>query len=276
MNTTISADGTTIAYQWSGTGPTLILVGGMFEQRALDSETSRLADFGPLNEQFKVIHYDRRGRGDSSDTQPFSVRREIEDIEALIDANGGWALLSGISSGAALAFEAALALDGKVGGLAMCEPPYTIDEVGEQAWRGFRAQVDTAIAHGRPGDAVGAFMMLLGVPADQLDGMRQMPMWPMWEGVAATIAYDAAVVGGSVPIDRAAHIAVPTLIVDCELTEWPSIRVAAKRLADAVPGARHVTLAGQTHEVAPEALAPALIEFFRPLGVGKQPAAARG
>ena len=274
MRTITSADGTTIAYDLSGSGPTLLLVGGMFEHRALDSETARLAAYAPLQERFTVVHYDRRGRGDSSDTQPYAVEREIEDIAALIDATDGPAFLSGISSGAALAFEAALALDGKVRGLAMCEPPYTIDEAGERAWRGFRAQVDTALADGRSGDAVGAFMMFLGMPADQLEGMRQVPMWPQWEGVAPTIAYDAAVVGGPVPIDRAAHLAIPTLVVDCESTEWPSIHVATQRLADVIPGAQHVTLAGQTHEVAPEALGPALIEFFRSIAA-RQPAAAR-
>ena len=121
MRTVTSADGTTIAFEQSGSGPTLVLVGGMFEQRAVDSETARLAAFAPLAEHFSVIHYDRRGRGDSGDTQPFSVQREVEDIAAIIDATGGSAFLSGISSGAALAFEAALALDGRVGGLAMCE-----------------------------------------------------------------------------------------------------------------------------------------------------------
>ena len=270
MRTVNSADGTTIAFEQSGSGPTLVLVGGMFEQRALDSETSRLAAFAPLAEHFSVIHYDRRGRGDSGDSQPYSVQREVEDIAAIIDAAGGSAFLSGISAGAALAFEAALALDGRVGGLAMCEAPYTVDPAGREAWRAFRSQVDTALAEGRQSDAVGTFMLLLGMPADQLDGMGQYPMWPLWEAVAPTIAYDAAVLGddGSVPTERASRLAVPALIIDCEATEWPSFRLAARALADAVPGARHVTLKAQTHEVAPEALAPALIEFFSPQGSG--------
>ena len=277
MRTVTSADGTTIAFDQSGSGPTLVLVGGMFEQRAVDSETARLAAFAPLAEHFSVIHYDRRGRGESGDTQPYSVQREVEDIAAVIDAAGGSAFLSGISSGAALAFEAALALDGRVGGLAMCEAPYTVDAAGGEAWSAFRSQVDTALAEGRHGDAVGAFMLLLGMPADQLDGMRQVPMWPQWEAVAPTIAYDAAVLGddGSVPTERASRLAVPTLIIDCEATEWPSFRVAARALADAVQGARHMTLKAQTHEVAPEALAPALIEFFRPQGSAPSPVSAR-
>src|SRR5215211_746344 len=105
MQKVTSKDGTTIAFDQSGTGPALILVGGMFEQRAMDSETAQLAAFPLLTQHFSVFHYDRRGRGDSTDTQPYAVEREIEDIDALIDVAGGSAFAFGISSGAALAME---------------------------------------------------------------------------------------------------------------------------------------------------------------------------
>src|SRR5687768_6328103 len=141
MQTVTSKDGTTIAFDRSGQGPALILVGGMFEQRAMDSETAQLAAYQLLSEHFTVIHYDRRGRGDSTDTQPFALEREIEDIEALIDAAGGSAFVYGISSGAALAFEAACALGDKVKKLAMYEPPYNDDADARRAWREFRQQL---------------------------------------------------------------------------------------------------------------------------------------
>ena len=162
MRTITSKDGTTIAYDRSGTGPALILVGGMFEQRAMDSETARLAAFPLLKQHFSVFHYDRRGRGDSTDTQPYTVEREIEDIEALIDAAGGEAFVFGISSGAALAFEAALALGGKVKKLAMYEAPYNDDADARQAWKRFRKQLDELLAAGRYGDAVALFIVLTG------------------------------------------------------------------------------------------------------------------
>src|SRR5262245_11301200 len=127
MRTVTSKDGTTIAFDRSGTGPALILVGGALEQRAWDSETAKLAALPLLAQHFTVFHYDRRGRGDSTDTLPYAVEREIEDIEALIDEAGGSALVFGISSGAALAFEAALALGGKVKKLAIYEAPYNDD-----------------------------------------------------------------------------------------------------------------------------------------------------
>lgn len=263
MSTVTSKDGTTIAFDQSGTGPALILVGGMFEQRAMDSETAQLAAFPLLAQHFTVFHYDRRGRGDSTDTLPYAVEREIEDIEALIDEAGGEAFVFGISSGAALAFEAALALGGKVKKLAMYEAPYNDDDDARQAWKDFRKQLKELLAAGRRGDAVALFMMLLGMPAEQLDEVRQYPMWPMWEAIAPTIAYDAAVLGedASVPTERAARVAVPALIMDGGAS-YPFMHVTATALAHAMPNAQHRTLEGQTHEVAAEALAPVLVEFF--------------
>jgi len=264
LKTVTSKDGTTIAFDQSGTGPALILVGGMFEQRAMDSETAQLAALPLMAQHFTVFHYDRRGRGDSTDTQPYAVEREIEDIEALIDVAGGSAFVFGISSGAALAFEAAHALAGKVKKLAMYEAPYNDDEAGRQAWKEFRKQLKEVLAEGRRGDAVGLFMTLLGMPAEHLDGMRQLPMWPMWEAVAPTIAYDAAALGedASVPTERAARVAVPALVMDGGASEWPFMHITATALANAMPNAQHRTLEGQTHEVSAEALAPVLVEFF--------------
>jgi pimeloyl-ACP methyl ester carboxylesterase len=264
MNTVTSKDGTRIAYDRTGEGPALILVGGLFERRAMDSETSQLAAFPLLSQHFTVIHYDRRGRGDSTDTQPYAVEREIEDIEALIDETGGPAFLSGISSGGALAFEAALALSGKVKKLAMYEPPYNDDAAARQAWVELRKQLKEVLAAGRRGDAVALMMMTMGVPADQVEGMRQHPMWPMWEAIEHTLAYEAAVLGydASVPTERAASLSVPTLIMDGEMS-YPFMHVTATALAKAMPHAQHRTLEGQIHEVAAEAIAPVLVEFFK-------------
>lgn len=265
MHTVTSKDGTTIAFDTFGQGEPLILVGGMFEQRAMESETAKLAAFALLVEHFTVIHYDRRGRGDSTDTLPFAVAREIEDIEALIDHVGGSAYLFGISSGAALALEAALTLGDKVKKLAMFEPPYNDDHDAREAWKQFRREVEGALVEGRRGDAVGLFMMLLGMPAEQLDEMRQVPMWAMWEGIAPTIAYDAAALGedASVPVKRAAQLAVPALVMDGGETPFPFMHTTAVALANVMPKGQHRTLDGQTHEVEAEAIAPVLVEFFQ-------------
>jgi alpha-beta hydrolase superfamily lysophospholipase len=208
-------------------------------------------------------HYDRRGRGESTDTQPYSVRREVEDIEALANAVSGSAYLSGISSGAALALEAALALRGTVTKLAMYEPAYNDDADARRSWRTLRHQLTEALAEGRRRDADGQFMTLLGVPAEQLPEMHQFPTWPTWEAIAPTIAYDAEVLGddASVPVEHVVGLAVPTPVMAGEAS-YPFLQVTAAALADAIPDAELRTLAGQTHEVTADALAPALVEFF--------------
>jgi pimeloyl-ACP methyl ester carboxylesterase len=263
MRTVTSKDGTTIAFDQSGKGPVVILVDGALQYRAFDQGMAQLAEL--LAQHFSVFHYDRRGRGDSTDTQPYAVEREIEDIEALIDEAGGSAFVFGISSGAALAMEAAIELGGKIKKLVMYEAPYNDDETSRQAWREYRQQLKEIVAAGRAGDAVGLFMMLVGMPADQLDGMRQHPMWPLWEAVGHTLAYDAATMGedASVPIRRARQVAVPTLVMNGEASEWSFMHTTAMALANAIPNAQHRTLEGQTHEVAAEALAPVLVEFFK-------------
>lgn len=263
MRTVTSKDGTTIAFDQVGQGPPVIFVDGGLQYRAFDQGMTPLAEL--LAPHFTVFHYDRRGRGDSTDTQPFAVAREIEDIEVLIEDAGGSAFLYGISSGAALAFEAALALDGKVKKLVMYEPPYNDDDQARQGWKQYRQQLKEVLATDRRGDAVGLFMMLVGMPADQLEGMHQDPMWPLWEAVGHTLAYDAAALGedGSIPTKRAANLAVPTLVMDGGASEWSFMHTTAVALAKAIPNALHRSLEGQSHEVSPEALAPVLIEFFK-------------
>src|SRR5207237_8631421 len=155
-----SADGTTIAFDQLGKGPALILVGGALEQRALDSENAQLAPL--LAQHFTVFHYDRRGRGESTDTPPYAVEREIEDIEALITEAGGSACVFGISSGAALAMEAAIRLSDKVKKLAMYEAPYNSDVAARQAWKEYRKQLAEVLDLGRRGESMARIMMLTG------------------------------------------------------------------------------------------------------------------
>jgi len=262
MKTVTSKDGTTIAFDQSGNGPVVILVDGALQYRAFDQGMAQLADL--LAPHFTVIHYDRRGRGDSTDTQPYALEREIEDIEALIDEAGGLASLYGISSGAALAMEAAIKLGHNVQKLAMYEAPYNDDANARGAWREYRQQLKEIVATGRGGDAVGRFMMLVGMPADQVEGMHQHPMWPLWEAVGLTLEYDAAAMGedASIPTERAVGVTVPTLIMNGS-ESFPFMSIAAQTLANTIPNAQHRALEGQTHEVASEVLAPVLIEFFK-------------
>jgi pimeloyl-ACP methyl ester carboxylesterase len=263
MRTVTSKDGTRIAFDQSSEGPVVILVDGALQYRAFDQGMKELGEL--LSEHFTVIHYDRRGRGDSTDTQPYALEREIEDIEALIDESGGSASLYGISSGAALAMEAALVLPNKVKMLAMYEAPFNDDESAQQVWREYVKQLKELLDQGRNGDAVGLFMMLVGASPEDVEGIKQTPMWPLWESIGPTLAYDHIAALGedaAVPVERAARVTVPTLILDGSQS-FPFMHGTAKKLAATIPNAQHRTLDGQTHEVASEALAPVLIEFFQ-------------
>jgi len=259
MSTVTSKDGTTIAFEQSGQGPAVILVDGALCYRG----------FGPMGAlaqllapQFTVITYDRRGRGESGDTQPYAVAREVEDIAALIEAAGGTACLFGVSSGGALAFEAARAPKSKVRKLAIYEAPYDSDRASLPAYKEYLKELGEALAADRRGDAVAAFMKFVGTPAEQIEGMRHSPVWPTFEAIAPTLAYDAAVLGKDrlVPTKKAAKLGVPTLIMNGSVI--PFMRVTAEALAAAIPHAQHRTLQGQSHDASAQVLAPVLIEFF--------------
>jgi pimeloyl-ACP methyl ester carboxylesterase len=217
-----------------------------------------------LAKHFTVYLYDRRGRGESGDTQPFSVEREVEDIEALIDEAGGSAYLYGISSGGALALDAASRLGRKVKKLAMYEPPYNDDATLRPASQEYTKKLKELLSAGRNGDAVELFMRMVGAPAEQVTGMRQAPVWPVFEAVAPTLAYDDAVLGKdrTVPVERAASLKMPVLVMNGG-AGFPFMRDTAEALARAIPKSRYRSLEGQTHEVAPDALAPVLIDFFQ-------------
>ena len=259
MNKVISKDGTEIAFDKTGNGPALILVDGALMYRAFGSmpELAKL-----LAPNFTVITFDRRGRGESSNIQPYNLQNEIADLEALIQEAGGSAFLFGISSGACLALEASIQLGTKVKKLAMYEPPYNTENGSRQAWMDYRKQLEEALAAGRKGDAVVLFMNLVGTPADQIEGMRNAPMWPMFEAVAPTLAYDAAAMGEdrSAPVKRAANVKSPTLVANG--TVIPFMLDTAKVLAMAIPHARQLTLEGQSHNVDLKVLAPVLVDFF--------------
>ncbi|RIH82545.1 putative hydrolase [Calidithermus terrae] len=262
MRKTRSKDGTVIAFDRSGQGPGVILVAGSLQYRAFDQGMARLAQL--LAPCFTVVSYDRRGRGDSTDTPPYSLEREVEDIEALIEEVGGSAFLCGISSGAALAMEAAIRLPGKVRKLAMYEPPYSDDPASRQSWKAYTRELEALLDAGRRGEAVALFMGLVGATGQQIDEVRHSPVWPLFESVAPTLAYDHIAILGAeagVPAGRAAQVRVPALVMDGGAS-FPFMHVTALALAEAIPNARHLTLDGQTHEVTAEALAPVLVEFF--------------
>ncbi|SRR5216684_2456542 len=259
METVKSKDGTSIGYDRVGEGPAVIIVDGALSTRGGNADLARL-----LADRFTVFRYDRRGRGDSGDTQPYAVEREIEDIDALIEAAGGSAFLYGHSSGACLAMDATVELGGKVGKLAMYEAPYNDDPAAQEAWDEYLTNLTELLASGRRGDAVALFMALVGTPAAQIEGMRHAPFWAGLEAIAPTLAYDhTGIMGehGSIPAEQAARVHVPTLVMS-GTNGLPFMVVTARTLSRTIPGAELRTLDGQAHDVHADVLAPVLAEFF--------------
>ena len=257
METLTSTDGTAIAYQRTGTGPSLVLVVGAFCDRSSTASLTAL-----LAAHFTVHEYDRRGRGSSGDADGYSVDREIDDLAALIDVAGGSAHVYGHSSGAALALEAA-ARGVPIAALAAYEPPYT---AGEDGTGGSEALLEGVAARIRAGDRDGAAALFLqgsGAPSEVVTMLQQGPGWPRMRELAPPLVYDLTLCNsGVLPHERLARIDVPTITVSGGASpEWAAR--ACTGVAAAVPGARHVVLDGQDHAVAPDAVAPVLLEHFR-------------
>jgi pimeloyl-ACP methyl ester carboxylesterase len=256
MDHVASADGTDIAFDRTGSGPPVILVcGGSVDRMSL----AGLAEL--LSPSFTVCNYDRRGRGDSGDTLPYAVQREVEDIDAVAGAAGGSAFLFGSSSGAALAMEAAIALD-RITKLAMWEPPFLPE--GAPKPPADTAQTFTdLVAAGRRGDAVEFFMAkVVGLPPEFVQGARQAPFWAQTEALAHTLAYDATVMGDySIPTEKASSVKVPTIVL-AGGADFPWMPETAQTLAAAMPNGEMRRLEGQGHNVDMTVLAPVLIEFF--------------
>jgi len=255
-----SADGTEIAFDRTGAGPGLVVVGGAMSDRRAVGAIAPL-----LGERTTVVAYDRRGRGDSGDTPPYAVEREIEDLAALVAAAGDTASVYGHSSGAVLALRAAAA-GVPIDRLVLYEPPVVVDASRPPIPNDYVKHLDELVAAGRRGDAVEYFLVrAVGMPVGAVASMRDGPMWPGLEAVAHTISYDGRVMGElmfgrPLPAGRWSSVTAPTLVLDGGASpEWQ--RNGARAVADALPDARHVTLAGQDHGPAPDVLAPAILDF---------------
>jgi pimeloyl-ACP methyl ester carboxylesterase len=254
-----SADGTSIAYETIGNGPPLILIGGAFNDRHARAAGTPLAAL--LAARFTVSSYDRRGRGDSGDTPPYAIEREVEDVAALIAAAGGRASLYGMSSGALLALEAAVR-GLPVDAVALYEPPIVLDRSRGPS-EGLAAELDALAAAGRRGDAAELFLTrVVGVPAPAVAGMRQAPMWRGLEALADTLGHDVRISAGALAlIDRVSSLRTRVIVIDGDASP-PWMRDGVRALVAALPAGHHHTLEAQTHDVDPARLAAALQELL--------------
>jgi pimeloyl-ACP methyl ester carboxylesterase len=263
METIVSQDGTTIAFDCYGSGPPVVLVGGAFQYRAFDKRTTKLAKL--LSSDFCVYHYDRRGRGDSGNTLPYGMEREIEDLEALLAHAGGSVNVFGMSSGGALALETAKRST-NIRKLALYEVPFIVDVTHPPLPDDFLPRLNAALAADRPAAAVTQFLAWVGVPAAIVAAIRCTPAWPKFKAVAHTLPYDVAFFidhhqGRPLKASEWTEVTRPTLTcAGGKSPDW--IRNAMQQLAAALPDALHRTLPGQNHAVKRQILAPALTEFF--------------
>ena len=266
MDRVISRDGTSIAFERQGSGPAVILVGGGLVDR---SENAPLS--AELASSFTTYNYDRRGRSESSDTQPYALEREIEDIAALIAEAGGSAHLYGVSSGGALVLEAAAA-GVAADRLAVYEVPYQTDEVFQKAWRTYVEELDRLRSRPANGARRSSCSCGWSVPATRSSRGRRRPstgreLW-RWRTRSPTTRRAS---GTDRPRERLATIKQPTLVVTGDVAPDPNYMGevpvdffgrAAEEIAAAVPNAERATLEGQWHMVDAKVLAPELERFF--------------
>jgi pimeloyl-ACP methyl ester carboxylesterase len=258
---TTSADGTPIAFDRVGDGPPLILVGGAFNDR---HSAAQLAE--RLAPRYAVYTYDRRGRGDSGFTEPYAVEREIEDLEAVIEAAGGSAALFGHSSGGALALETA-ARGVSVSRLAIYEAPYIVDDSRPPLPRDYVEHLEELSATGRSREIVGYFMRTaVNMPAEMVSPLLDSPMVASMERLAHTVSYDGRVMlrgsmyGQPLPSEWRDSVTIPTLVMDGGSSpDW--LHSAARALVGLLPDVSYRTIDGQDHAADPEAVAPLLEDF---------------
>ena len=257
-----SKDGTEIAYDRRGDGPSVVLVGGAWNDRRTPTALAEL-----LASEFSVYTYDRRGRGDSGDTQPYAVEREIEDLTAVIEAAGGSAYAFGVSSGASLALEAT-AGGAPITKLAMYEPPYIVDDTRPPIPDDYVEHLDQLASEGKRNEILRYFITVAaGMPAEMAEQMAESPMAKAMEPLAHTVSYDGRVMlrggmnGQPLPARFTDSVTVPTLVMDGGASPaW--MRHAARALNALLPDVRYRTLEGQDHAAPPEVLAPEIEAFF--------------
>lgn len=266
MPTVTSKDGTRIAFDKVGSGPAVILVNGaMSYRRAFDTTLEDLAEL--LSKDFTVYDYDRRGRGESGNTQPFTKVREIEDIQALIEEAGGEAMLVGFSSGGAVTLETTAVTPGVTKAF-VYEVPFIVDD-GRQPLDDYEGHTTRLVAEGKLDELIEYFITVVaGVPAEFVGGIKQdQAMWERMRAIAPTIPHDAAFMsefmkGKPLPAGYWSKVKVPVLVGDGGASPaW--LHHAAEALAEALPNASRETFKDQTHSFDPKVLAPVVIEFFK-------------
>ena len=262
--TVTSTDGTKIAYECHGSGDPVIVVNTVAEDR---SGLSGLA--GLLAEHFSVYSYDRRGRGDSGDTKPYTPGREVEDLAAVVKAAGGEANVISGSAGCVLCLDTATALGASVRSLYLFEPPLIVNDGRPPMAADYVEHLESLVASGDRSAAVEYFMTkALLIPPEFVAGMKEDPSWASMERYAHTYAYDGRICAGTQegkPLPRHRWQTEAPVLVAIGGNSEPHFQDRARALADLLPQVAVETLPGQDHGalwMAPEAVVVSARRFF--------------
>ncbi|WP_405160179.1 alpha/beta hydrolase [Nocardia sp. NBC_01499] len=264
-----SADGTLIAYdRHDGHAGTVILIGGAFSYRKFPKMVA-LAE--TLNEQYglTVLNYDRRGRGDSTDSAgDYDIAREIDDIAALVEAVGGSAMLFGWSSGAALALRAAGS--GRIPGITKVvafEPPFVVDHEGFVPAADLETTLRDLVAADRRADTVRFYLTkAMGIPRAMVSVMRFTPFWKNLLATANSTPHDWVVMrdfmrGDPLRAEDWTTVKAQTLVIAGAKSDT-LLRKGAQAIAAVLPDAELQEIPNLNHNPNITLLAPAAGEFL--------------
>lgn len=257
MPTVASKDGTEIAYDIHGEGLLMLCVFGATCHRNFLPIKDDVKKF---SKQFRVINYDRRGRGDSGDSSTWSLEKEIEDIEALIQANGGKAIIYGHSSGAVLALEAALRLPYLVDRVVVYDASYVADDNEAQEYAKLRSKIAAYLEAGKYKKALNTFLVEIGMPKLFVYALPLMPGYKKLVKLAPTLAYDMELTKSTPPLSCLKNLKTPALIM-AGAKNGPSILSVHKQITEAIDGCESHVVAGQDHMVDINSIMPYVSRF---------------
>src|SRR5262245_2195037 len=256
ISTVASADGTPIAIECSGAGPSLVIVHGGTGDR------SRWTPLFPLlAPQFRVCAMDRRAHGASGDSLPYSLQKEVEDVVAVVAAQPGPVFVLGHSFGAVCAFEAAFQTT-KIARLALYEPPLRAGDHSVTL-----ARMEEMMRTGDREKALMTFMTdIVLMSADEVAAMKARPSWAgLLATVESSVRQDRALSQYGFDPVRARAMTVPTLLMAGSKTTSPELKRSIDSLRETLPHPTLRIFEGQEHnamDTIPEEFAATLSSFL--------------
>lgn len=258
-NATVSRDGTRIAYAKTGSGELVIAV---FGATCFKDFLPVKSDVKTLSKYFTVINYDRRGRGGSLQHSSWSLQKEIEDIDALIDDNGGSAYIYGHSSGAVIALEAAVTLENKIKGVMIYDASYVSSQTEKETYNSTKVTVENLLKSRQNAKAIKTFLTEIGMPKMSAILLPLIPGWKTMKRLAPTLMYDITLTENLPPLERLQRISVPVLILAGDKNP-ESIMKVYSHIVDTIPNNQHHILVGRDHMASMKYLVPYMQKFLQ-------------